>query len=164
MPEPSITPSAAYRASVSVGGGLDDALQQRVERELRAERDACVDEDLQPVGERGGFGIEVYSRGRAPQSATTKMPNPRDSEELRGSTGMIQSRPPSGVKRDRQGPIASGSLGPDARPASRRAVHLEDPVEGLHAVLQAAEAGSVRRQRAAPAVVRDLDGQPVVSS
>ena len=30
---------------------LDDALQQGVERELRAQRDARVDEEVQPVGD-----------------------------------------------------------------------------------------------------------------
>ena len=37
-------------SSGQLGGGLDDLLQQRVERELRAERDARVDEEAEPVG------------------------------------------------------------------------------------------------------------------
>ena len=50
------------------GGGLDDLLQERVERELGAERDTCVDEDAEPVGlvQRRAHGrilLEACRRG-----------------------------------------------------------------------------------------------------
>ena len=49
-----MTPSAAYRAPVSSRRGLDDPLQERVERQLGAQRDARVDEDPQAL-ESGGL-------------------------------------------------------------------------------------------------------------
>ena len=51
-PALSMTPRAAYRAPVELGGRLDESLEQRVERELGAECDPRVDEHAKAIGLR----------------------------------------------------------------------------------------------------------------
>ena len=70
-------------------GRLDDPLQQCVERELRAQRDARVDEDVQPVGEGGARHRGPFSRSRPPKRDHEKCRTPR----LRRATGFDGNDP-----------------------------------------------------------------------